>query len=465
MLADIRDCVEGLCYTVTHMKIGVFGAGNQVTGSCYLVETKDAKVLVDCGYYQGLQACSMRNYDEFGFDPSSVDAICITHAHLDHHGRLPRLFRQGADCSVYSTAPTRDLAELVLEDAYNIMLEETERCSQEPLHSEADVERVLAAWETFGYRDARQVAPGVTITFFNSGHILGSAFILLEADGKRVVFSGDVGNDNVPILPATDALPQRLDMLLCEATYGDRLHSPTKDRLGKLRTIVEETTGDGGVLMIPAFSIERTQELLFDLNQLVDREHVRTGPVFLDSPLGIGATYLYERYREELQLTFPEGWQDDDFFQFKGLEITERVDQSKRINSVKAPKVIIAGSGMMNAGRIHHHLLRNLNDPKSTVLIIGYQAEGALGRSIQDGAKAVEIQGYDVDVRARVETIDSYSAHADYDKLTRWIKDSGVQRVRLTHGDDDAKATFKKHLKFQGVGDVEVPKEGDWITV
>lgn len=447
------------------MKIGFFGAAREVTGSCFLVEVLGRKLLIDCGFFQGIEACSRKNYEDFGFEPSEVDAICITHAHLDHHGRLPRLFEKGADAPIYSTAPTRDIAELILEDAYNIMNYNSEKCELEPLYSEKSVERVMKNWKTMAYRDKQEVLPGVFVTFFNSGHILGASFIMVEADGHRVVFSGDVGNADIPILPDTDPLPANLDLIVCESTYGDRLHTPTKGRLKVLREVVEKTMERGGVLMIPAFSVERTQELLFDLNTLVEGDGVKVGPVFLDSPLGIGATELYEKYREELELTFPDHFTDDDFFQFPGLEITETVSQSKRINGVPAPKIIVAGSGMMNAGRIQHHLLRYLDDAKNTLLIIGYQGDGTLGRKIQDGAKAVDIYDYNVAVRAEVLKMDSYSAHADYDKLTGWIKEGGVSRVVLVHGDMEAQEAFSKHLKRQGVESVEAPEHGSWITL
>lgn len=447
------------------MRIGFFGAANGVTGSCFLVETTAGNLLIDCGLFQENKMCSPANEAPFGFEPSSIQAICVTHAHADHHGRLPRLFSQGAHAPIYSTAPTRDLSELILEDSYGIMLEEVERCHLEPMYAEEDVETVMAQWRTVPYRDAVEVLPGVRVTFFNSGHILGSAFVLVEAEGKRIVFSGDVGNDDVPILPSTDALPRKLDLVVCESTYGNRLHSPTKDRLAKLKAFVTRVIHRGGVLMIPAFSVERTQELLFDLNLLAERDGIALDRVYLDSPLGIGATHLYEKYREELDLKFPKGFVDDDFFQFRGLRITETVPESKAINDAPAPKIIIAGAGMMNAGRIQHHLLRYLDDAKNGLLIIGYQAEGTLGREIQDGKSPVNIREYAVDVRCEVENIDSYSAHADYDKLTRWLKEAAPKRVVLTHGDADAKRAFGEHLKRQGVGQPDVPAQGDWITI
>ncbi len=447
------------------MRIGFFGAAREVTGSCILFETSSGNFLVDCGMIQGGKACSTRNYGDFGFDPSSIKAVCVTHAHLDHHGRLPRFFNQGGDPTIYSTAPTQDLAALMLEDAFSIMSYETQKCSQEPLYAEKDLERVERAWKSVSYHDRVEVLDDVFVTFYNSGHVLGAAFVLIEAEGKRVVVSGDVGNDDVPILPPTEALPEKLDLVLCESTYGDRLHSPTKDRLGKLRDVVVRTVGRGGVLMIPAFSIERTQELLFDLNTLVEHEHIKVGPVFLDSPLGIGATHLYEKYREELDLKFPDNFSDDDFFQFPELEITETVQASKRINQVHGSKVIVAGSGMMNAGRIKHHLMRYLDNPKNGLLIIGYQAEGTLGRQIQDGESPVHIFDYSIDVKAEISKIDSYSAHADYDKLTRWLKNGNAKNVVLVHGDPEAQDIFKGHLSRQGIAKIDTPAFGEWLTV
>ncbi len=447
------------------MDIGFFGATKGVTGSCFLVAVGESRILVDCGFFQGQGYCSDKNYQEFGFNPETIDAVVITHTHQDHIGRLPLLFNRKGKPTIYSTKPTRDLSQLILDDGYNIMVEESEKCGRDPLYRERDVEAVFSSWKGVSYREPVEVAPGITVTWHDAGHVLGSSFVVVEGDGKKVAFSGDIGSEGVPILHDTEALPRDLDMFMCESTYGDRLHDPPTDRLNKLRDAVIENHKKRGVLMIPAFSIERMQEVLFEMNIIVDSEGIDPGQVYLDSPLAISATRVYASYQEELELDIPQGFVDNDFFHFKGLHVTETVGESKGINNASQPKVILAGAGMMNAGRITHHLVRYLDDPNNTLLVIGYQAVGTLGRKIIEGQSPVKIFDYSVDVKAKIIKIDSYSGHADYDKLTRWVKDSTAKRVQLIHGDEEAMIAFQKHLLHQGVEEVSIPSEGDWITV
>ncbi|MBI2476787.1 MBL fold metallo-hydrolase, partial [Candidatus Uhrbacteria bacterium] len=332
-------------------------------------------------------------------------------------------------------------------------------------YDERDVERVERSWKHVSYRDRTEILPHVFVTWMQAGHILGSSFLFVEADGARVVMSGDVGHDTMPLLPGTEALPSNLDLIVCESTYGNRLHIQDNNRLDELRVFIERVATRGGTLMIPAFSVERTQELLFDLNTLAEREHVNLGSVFLDSPLGIGATDVYAAYRDNPAFVRPQTFHDDDYFQFPELVVTRSVPDSKHINDAKAPKIIVAGAGMMDSGRIKHHLLRYLSDARNGLLIVGYQAEGTLGRQIQKGVSPVTIFDYAVDVRAEIVTTDRYSAHADYDKLTHWIKSAGVAHVVLVHGDTEAQDAFAAHLTRQGIAHVDIPTFGEWLTV
>lgn len=450
------------------MEIGYFGAAKQVPGSCFLVKTGDKQILVDCGYYQGGRMCDTRNYDDFGFNPHEVDALLVTHAHLDHIGRIPRLFNLGGRPRIYSTGPTKELARINLNDAHHIMLIQSEECELETLYTESDLETAFSQWDDVAYRSSFEVVPGVTATFYDTGHILGSSFVVLELEGKKIAFSGDVGSTITPLLHDTEALPKDLDLLVCEATYGDRLHPSRGDRKEQLRAQIDENFKKNGVLMIPAFSIERTQEILFEMNELIEHDGIDPGDVYLDSPLAITAIRVFQKYsfdKETMDFDVPDGFEDNNFFAFKDLHVTDTVDASKRINNSPNPKVIIAGSGMMNAGRIQHHLMRYLDDPNNTLLITGYQAENTLGRKIQEGESPVKIYDYMVDVRAKVLKIESYSGHADYNKLTRWVSEAQPKTVHLVHGDVEAQESFASHLQSKGVKDIAMPEHGEWFTI
>ena len=447
------------------MKIHCLGAAGEVTGSCFLVELAGRRVLVDCGLYFGMEVCSRKNAEPFGFDASTVDAVCVTHAHLDHIGRLPRLVDEGFEGEIFTTAATADLSALNLDDAEHAMTEEMERCKSERLYTEQAVDEVKRRWHVVSWRQPITIAPDVVATFGNTGHILGSSFVVLEAEGKRVCFSGDVGNVDVPILPALDPLPRDLDLLVTESTYGGKRHEPRATRLSRLEEVVRRTIEEGGVLMIPAFSLERTQELLFDLNRLVEHQHLALGTVYMDGPLGIEVTDVYRRHAEDLDIKLPPGFKDHDVFSFPGLVRTQRVEESKAINTAPLPKIIIAGAGMMNAGRIQHHLLRYASSSKNTLLIIGYQGVGTLGRAIQDGVTPVEIRGERVDIACRIEKIDSYSAHADEEVLTTWIVPAHPRRIALVHGEDAARQSLHMRLEKEGLTGMVQPQPGDVLEV
>jgi len=447
------------------MRIAFHGADEEVTGSCALLVANDAdgrerRILIDCGMYQGERLCDEKNARVFGFDPKSLDAVFVTHAHADHVGRLPKLIKDGYAGPITMTVPTKPLMRIVLEDAYHIMSENAEKCGDMVLYEREDLDALEERATVVGYHEQVSVAPGITAMFHDAGHILGSAFISIEAEGKRVVFSGDIGNDLVPILPDTEPL-SRADAVVCESTYGNRIHEPPAERASKLRDAVEKTIDAGGVLLVPSFSIERTQELLYELDLMLPSLKAEI-PIFLDSPMAIRATEIYRHFQNYLRFDAPILAEPDrDFFSFPSLRETLSVEDSKAINETKAPKIIVAGSGMMSGGRIMHHLLRYLPDPKSLLLIIGFQAIGTLGRRIYDGAKSVRIFGQDVEVNAGVAAIGAFSAHADKDKLTRWLTpEDGVspKKIYLVHGDPDAKELFAAHLRGQFATEVIVPE-------
>ncbi len=430
------------------MNLTFCGAAGQVTGSNYLLTTGRHKVLVDCGLFQGSSIAEDDNFKDFMYDPREIEAVFITHAHLDHVGRLPKLYNEGFRGKIYSTPATRDCAELILLDSEKLLCQAAERHGHREFCNEGTVERLMKLWHPVEYGKELQ-HNDFFVTFIDAGHILGSASIVIRAEGKTVVFSGDIGNWPAPIIMPTQ-LPPPVDYVVMEATYGNEEHQPLATRKEALHEVLEETVRDGGVLMIPAFALERTQEILYFMNELFAEGKIPRVPVFLDSPLAIKLTSVYHKYRryfnDQARAAIADG---DDIFNFPGLHLTLTSELSRAINHVPPPKVVIAGSGMSHGGRINHHEQRYLSDPKSTLLIIGYQAAGSLGRKILDGEKKVSIFGEEIDVRCKIRQITSYSAHADLPKLLKWAaatKDT-VKHVFLVHTEPDKAAHLSGLLK------------------
>lgn len=455
------------------MELSFHGAVREVTGSCFLLKARDDKqnehqFLIDCGMFQGEHMCGSKNFEPFSFDSKQIEAVFVTHPHADHTGRIPKLFKAGFRGPIYMTHPCVGLSRLVLEDAYHIMKEEAEKCGSSILYEMEDLLRAFDSVKGVSYHEQVNLALGISVMFHEAGHVLGSSFISVEAEGKRLVFSGDIGNDDVPILPDTETISQA-DIAICESTYGHRVHEPMKERESKLRAALEQMHNNRSVLLIPAFSIERTQELLYAMNQILEHDLHMSCPVFLDSPMAIRATQLYRDFKEYLifdSSILKEA--DRDFFSFKNLRETLTVAESKMINDTPAPKVIIAGSGMMSGGRIMHHLIRYLPDPKTILLIIGYQAKGTLGRKIYEGAKHVVVFGEEVRVNARTIAIGAFSAHGDMNKLTRWLHpdDNKIpQKIFLVHGDIEAKEVFATHLRHELRTEVVIPEYQEIYTL
>ena len=432
------------------MKLSFYGADREVTGSCHMFETNGRKFLVDCGMWQGSQFNEAKNSQPLSFNPAEVSGVIVTHAHLDHVGRLPLLVKNGFEGHFYATPPTVELTELILEDALQIMLYNQRHSGSPVLYDSADIAKTIQQFKGVDYHQKFTLAPEIYFTFYDAGHIFGSAFVLVEAEGKHVVFSGDIGNINVPILRDTEILPGDLDALICESTYGDRLHELPMRRQEILQNLISTAIGRGGTLMIPSFSLERTQELIYELNDLVDRKHkLPRVPIFLDSPLAIRATRVYLKYPkyydEEATGLFKSG---DELFQFPGLITTETKEESKKINHMPGAKIIIAGAGMMNGGRIVHHAMRYLSNERNTLLIIGYQSQGTLGRKILDGESPVEIMGEKIPVHSHVKAIGALSAHGDQDKLLDWIGGGTTvpKQVFLVHGEPKASEALAKRV-------------------
>jgi metallo-beta-lactamase family protein len=456
--------------------IRFLGAAGTVTGSRYLVRAPGGSVLVDAGLFQGQKELRLRNWAPFPVPPSSLAAILLTHAHIDHTGGLPLLARDGFRGPVYCTPATRDLAHLLLPDSGRLQEEEARFANKRgyskhapaarPLYTEADALAALRLLVPVPYDVRQPVAPGLAVTFRRAGHILGSASVLMEiaaaAEGaavRRVLFSGDLGRYDAPILPDPDAAPDADDILV-ECTYGDRLHqgNPQED----LKQAVNEAARRGGALLVPAFAVGRTQELLFDLRELEGRGEIPELPTFVDSPMAVDATPLYVAHREDhddqMAALLAAGIEP---LRPARLKFARAPEQSRAINAVEGACIIISASGMATGGRILHHLARRLPDERTTVLLVGYQAAATRGWSLQNGAKTLRIHGEEVPVRARVASISGFSAHGDRDEVGRWLGtlSSPPGRVFCVHGEPAPLAATAERLRARGWNAV-VPAHG-----
>jgi metallo-beta-lactamase family protein len=448
------------------MKLTFYGGTGEATGSNYVLESDGKKIMIDCGLHQGSHYANKENFDPFAYDAKDVSAVFITHSHLDHIGRLPSLVKAGFSGTIYSTHATKDFAEIMLLDSEHILADEAVREKKPPLYSNEDIDRVMSLWHGIDYHEVTTVG-GFTVEPFDAGHILGSAFYKIQAEGKTIVFSGDLGNYPAPIIKPTETI-NAADYCLIESTYGDRIHEDVAQRREMLERAIEDTVRAGGTLMIPTFAMERTQELLYALHQLFQEGRVPPVPVFIDSPLAIKLTAVYKKHENDFNKATQDIVQSgDDILNFPGLRLTLTTEQSKEINSVPQPKIIIAGSGMSNGGRILHHEVRYLPDPKSTILFVGYQAEETLGRTILNGAKEVNIFGETVPVRCRVVNIPGYSAHADQPHLLEWLSHmrGTLKKVFVVQGDQSSSEVLMHKIEDNLAIAAEVPTTGESVEL
>lgn len=444
------------------MKIKFCGAAGEVTGSMHLLEINKKKFLIDCGMFQGTDFNEGKNFDKFPFDAKEIDFVLLTHAHLDHCGRIPKLVREGFEGKIFSTKATSELAPLIWEDAYTIMKYDNKKFSYPILYDLNDIKKAKTFFSTLEYKKKYKITKDVSVVFKDAGHIFGSAFIEIYAGNEKIVFSGDLGNENVPIIRETCSLKDAT-YLICESTYGDRLHEKKAERKKIILDLIKEGVRAGGTIMIPAFSLERTQEFLYELNHLAEYDKTLPKiPIFLDSPLAIDATKIYKKYPEYYDAEAKRlHLMGDDFLNFPNLEITYTKRESKKINRIKGSKMVIAGAGMMNGGRILHHAIRYLGDPKSTLIIVGYQAQGTLGRKLYDGEKHVNIMHQKINVNCKIKAIGALSAHGDQKKILKWISGSKdtLKKVFFVHGEKNALATLAKKAKTDLKINTCVPKE------
>lgn len=448
-------------------KLKFYGAAGEVTGSNHILECAGVTVMVDCGFFQGVKVCDDKNNDPFPYDVASIDALFVTHAHLDHIGRIPKLMNEGFKGKIYSTPPTREIAKLMFDDTVRVIAREAKTDGHEPLYHDDAVQKAFERWEAIPYEKEVVLGDGLHVKFRDAGHVLGSAMMEMTHNGKKLVFSGDLGSSPSPLLPDTTLL-SGIDYLVMEAVYGDRIHEDLKERSARLEKVIEDTVVRGGALMIPAFSIERTQDLLLELNTMVEGKKIPEIPVFVDSPLAIKVTKVFQEnesyLNKETQATIKGG---DDIFKFSKLRFTEQSRDSIAIADVPNPKIIIAGSGMSNGGRIMHHERNYLPDPKSTLLLVGYQAVGTMGRALQEGAKTVHIFDEDIPVRAKVITLQGYSAHKDMNALIEYVTElqDSLKKVFVVHAELGAGLFFAQRVRdYLGI-DTRVPKSGDEVEI
>lgn len=469
------------------MQVTFLGATRTVTGSNYLVEACGKKFLVDCGMWQGKAELEDENFQEFEFNPNEIDFMLLTHAHIDHSGRIPKLYKEGYHNKIYAHKATCDLCALMLPDSGHIQEQESEWKNRkrirkgeepkEPLYTAEEAARCLEIFEPVQYDEIIEITPEIHVRFNDAGHMLGSSIIELwvKEDGKEIktVFTGDLGNNDIPLL-SSPTMIEDADYLVMESTYGSRLHVRNDEKAEIFLDVVSETLDLGGTVVIPSFAVGRTQEILYEINNLKDirkdeefRKKYKTlmkAPVYVDSPLAISAT---EVFRDNTELfddeTKAEIMRGDNPLEFPGLKFTRTAEESKALNEDETPSIIISASGMCDVGRIKHHLKHNLWNPKSTILFVGYQAPGTLGYNIVNGAKKVKIFGEEIAVNARIEYIEGYSGHADQEGLMNFIY-SFIQKPKhifLVHGEEESQDILKAKIEQETNLPVTIPVYGE----
>lgn len=439
------------------------GCGGAVTGSCFLLEAEGGRLLVDCGMFQGED--EGRNHQQFPFDPQEIHWVVLTHAHLDHCGLLPRLYQKGYRRSVVTTEATVDLCRVILEDSVHL-----QKGRKKPLYRRPEVEKALERFEGFSYEELIHLNRFLRVRLRDAGHILGSSILEVGIGLDReikVVFSGDLGNWGTPLL-ADPAGVEEADILIIESTYGDRIHSGREERLGELERIVNRSSKEGGKILIPSFAVGRTQELLYDFNLLVEGGRIPKVPVVIDSPMAVAATRIFKRYHQlfdqEAQALMVAG---DDPLEFSGLYTAESLRESEAVGRIEGPAILISPSGMCEGGRILGHLKRYLGDERTEILFVGYQARGTLGRTLQEGAGEVRIDGEAYANRANVHALPGYSAHADREGLLEWL--GGMRRlpgrVFVVHGEEAASRSLAEAIRERFGIEVTVPEMGQRVEL
>ncbi len=453
------------------MELEFYGAAREVTGSCHIVRANGKVILLDCGMFQGHRSQAAEKNRTLPLPIAEIDAVVLSHAHIDHSGRLPYLIAKGYGKTIFATAATRDLCAVMLVDSAHIQESDSKHLARrqkefvEPLYTMHDAVRTQEVMVGIPYNKTFDVVPGIRCTYVDAGHILGSASVILDVtegnSTKRLVFSGDIGRRGLAII-RDPVIPQGADALIMESTYGNRDHESVGDARAKLAAVVRETAARGGRILIPAFAVGRTQELLYNLNGLAREGAIPEIPIYVDSPLATDTTTVFEMHPEVYDHSEDLVNKTPHLFHFPQVHFTRSVEESKALNTAQGPMIIIAASGMVEAGRILHHLQHGAGDPKNTILFVGYQAEGTLGQRIETRPPTIRVYGDDIPLRAEVKVIDGYSAHGDRTELTAWL--DGVKAtspklgpVFLVHGEADVQDIFKTALAAKGYT-VECPE-------
>jgi metallo-beta-lactamase family protein len=458
------------------MQLTFCGAAGMVTGSCYLVETNRYKFLVDCGMYQGVKEIRELNYQKFLFDPKALDFMVLTHAHVDHSGLIPKLWKKGFDKNIFATKAAAELCGIVLPDSGHIQELESEWRNRkkvrrgdpvrEPVYTASDALHCLHLFKTQNYGQSFEPVPGIRVRFLDAGHILGSSMVEIEIDEDqkttKIVFSGDIGQKNQPIIEDPSTITNA-DYLLMESTYGDRLHVTREQKVDLLKDLILKTVRSGGNLVIPAFTIGRTQDILYHIRTLLNAKAIPALPVYIDSPMAVSVTEIYRNnpdcYDESTRKLFEA---HESPFEFPNLHFIRDTEESKALNKNARGSVIISANGMCEAGRILHHLKHNLWRPESNILFVGYQAEGTLGRKLKEGAKVVKIMGEEITVQAGIHSIEGFSAHADQAELLEWLGGfTNNPQVFIVHGETAAQQQLAKKIQEQYHLNTTIPALGD----
>ncbi len=460
------------------MKLISYGAAREVTGSKHMLIVGENKILFDCGMFHGHRDEADKKNQEFGFDPKELDAVVLSHAHIDHSGNLPLLVKQGYKGPIFCTSATEDLCKHMLMDSAYIQEREVEYLNEkkrrkgddlvEPLYTQEDAETALGYFRSKKYNETFEPVEGVKVTYREAGHILGAAIVEIEAtengETKKIVFTGDLGRRDLPVL-RDPYQPKYADILITESTYGNRLHEPVLEAEEKLAKIINTTIGKGGKLIIPAFALGRTQEIVYAIHKLMDDGEIRSDlPVFVDSPLAVNVTEVFRKHKECYDMETREAFTDNnkDPFGFDRLKYITKVEESKALNNHQGPCIIIAASGMCEFGRILHHLKNNIENHRNTVLVVGYMAEHTLGRKILEKQREVKIFRKIYNLNCEVEVIDAYSAHADRSDLLSFATHlDGLKQVFIVHGEEKAQMDFRAALEKNGIHNIQIPKHGE----